>query len=68
MRQSLICALAVGLAASGCGDDPAGPPGAFDLIVATDKPEYSLTTDSVARVTLSNRSDRVVYPAPALPA
>jgi len=61
MRQSWIRALAVGLAASGCGDDPAGPLGPFDLIVATDKAEYSLTTDSVARVTLTNRSDRVVY-------
>jgi len=55
-----IYVLAVGLAATGCGA-PAGPPGSFDLIVATDKPEYSLATDSVARVTLTNRSDRVVY-------
>jgi hypothetical protein len=61
MRQSWICALAVGLAATGCGNDLAGQLGPFDLIVATDKSEYSLTADSVARVTLSNRSDRLVY-------
>jgi hypothetical protein len=33
----------------------------LDLMVATDKPEYSLTTDSVAPATLTNRSDQVVY-------
>ena len=59
MRQRWIGTLVVSLLAAGCGD-PAGP-GSLDLVVTTDKPEYSLRTDSIARVTLANRSDGAVY-------
>lgn len=60
MRQLWICALAASLAITGCGGGPTGPR-QFDLVVATDKPEYSLDIDSLVRVTLTNRSHRVVY-------
>lgn len=61
MRHPWIRVLGVTLAATGCGGEPAGPTGPVDLVVATDKPAYSFATDSVARVTLTNRSDRFIY-------
>lgn len=60
MRRYWINSLLVSLMATGCGD-AAGPGRGFDLAVATDKSEYSLRGDSLARVSLANRSDRSVY-------
>ena len=60
MRHRWTGALAVSLAVSGC-DGPVGPADRLDLVVSTDKAEYSLAADSVSRVTLTNRSDRAVY-------
>lgn len=53
-------ALAVALALCACGENPAAPVH-YDLAVTTDKPAYSLSTDSVASITLTNRSDRPVF-------
>ena len=63
MWRLLSCsALAVGLAGlASCRSDVAAPPPTFNLAVATDKPQYSLATDSIALVSLANRSDRAVY-------
>ena len=61
MRQSWIGTLALIVSVAACGSEPAGPGGPLGLTVTTDKPAYSLATDSVALVTLTNRSDRPVY-------
>jgi hypothetical protein len=63
MWRLLSCsALAVGLAGlASCRSDVAAPPPTFNLAVATDKPQYSLATDSLALVSVTNRSDRAVY-------
>lgn len=59
INSALLLAAIAG--ASACHSDPAAPPARFDLVVETDKVEYSLAADSIARVLLTNRSDRAVY-------
>jgi hypothetical protein len=56
-------ALAVCLnAVAGCREPVApSPPGHLEIAVETDKPQYSLATDSVARVKLTNRGDGAVF-------
>jgi len=57
-----VAAIAVVLiSAVSCRHDPASPPPPFGLVVDTDKLQYSLAVDRIARVTLTNHSIRPVY-------
>ena len=59
LSYSILAVSLAGLAS--CRGDAAGPLPAFNLAVETDKPQYSLATDTIALVSLTNRSDRDVY-------
>lgn len=62
LRISSVLLLAAIAGVAGCSDNSAAPPSSsFDLVVGTDKGTYSLPTDSIALVTVSNQSDRDVY-------
>lgn len=54
-------ALCAALMAGGCDGESAGPRLDHGLTIKTNKAVYSLATDRIARVTLSNRSDDPVY-------
>lgn len=61
VRRGLAAALVV--AVGGCGNDPAAPviPAVFDLVIETDRPQYSVADDSIAYISLTNRSNRAVH-------
>jgi len=51
-----VCAMT-----AGCDREPAGPAPEYDLAIETDRAWYSLATDRVVRISLTNRSSRDVY-------
>src|SRR5688572_14805621 len=65
MQRSLNLAAVVALSLcglGGCEDDPVSSlRRELDVTVATDRSRYSIATDGVARVTLTNRSTHDVY-------
>jgi hypothetical protein len=58
-RLAFSAVLSATFAANGCGGGAVGPDP--QLTVETDKPAYSLATDSFVHITLTNRTDSPIY-------